>query len=133
MANSASDALSTIPLFSNLSMRQLRKVGKGVLEHQYEPGTTIVREGGRTATLFVVLEGSAKVVRGGRTISHRKPGEFFGEISMIDGRARAASVIAETPMRCLVLHQESLRQLILTEPSVAWAMLESLATRLRGE
>lgn len=93
----------------------------------------IVWEGGHTETLFVVLEGTAKVVRGGRTISHRGPGEFFGEISMIDGRPRAASVIAETPMRCLVLSQHALRQLLMSEPQIAWPMLESLATRLRGE
>jgi len=133
MPTSGADALSTIPLFSHLPSRQLRKLLRSTVEHRYDPDTTIVREGSRTATLFVVLEGSAKVVRSGRTISHRGPGEFFGEIAMIDGRPRAASVIAETPMRCLVLHQDALRKLLMTEPQVAWAMLESLATRLRGE
>lgn len=133
MPASASEALSAIPLFSRLPVRQLRKLLRSVAEHRYEPGTTIVREGGRTATLFIVLEGEAKVVRNGRTISRRRPGEFFGEISMIDGRPRAASVIAETPTRCLVLEQGSLKKLVKTEPSVAWALLESLATRLRGE
>lgn len=83
--------------------------------------------------MFVVLEGSAKVVRSGRTISHRGPGEFFGEISMLDGRPRAATVIAETPMRCMVLYQDSLRRLLMSDPKAAWALGESLATRLRGE
>ena len=133
MPSLASDALSTIPLFSHLSSRQLRKLQRSVAEHRYEPDITIVREGGRTATLFVVLEGSAKVVRGGQTISRRGPGEYFGEISLIDGRPRAASVISETSMRCLVLEQDSLRGLLMTEPQVAWALLQSLATRLRGE
>jgi len=133
MRGSASEALARIPLFAQLSTRQLRKLSKGVVEHAYEPGTTIVREGGRTATLFVVLEGEVKVVRNGRTISRRRPGEFFGEIAVIDGRPRAASVVAETPIRCLVLEQATLKQLLLTDPRVAWALLESLATRLRGE
>lgn len=83
--------------------------------------------------MFVVLEGSAKVVRGGRIISRRGPGEYFGEISLIDSRPRAASVISETPIRCLVLEQDSLRTLLMTEPQAAWALLQSLATRLRGE
>jgi CRP-like cAMP-binding protein len=52
---------------------------------------------------------------------------------MIDGRPRAASVIAETPMRCVVLSQEALRELIRSDPQVAWSLLQSLATRLRGE
>lgn len=133
MPPSALEALSTIPLFSRLSPRQIRQLQKSVTEHRYEPETTIVREGGRTATLFVVLEGSAKVVRSGRTISRRGPGEYFGEISLIDGRPRAASVISETFMRCLVMDQDSLRRLLMTEPQVAWALLQSLATRLRGE
>lgn len=133
MTTSGSDALSAIPLFSGLSTRQLRKLLKGTVEDRYDAGTMIVREGGRTETLFVVLEGSAKVERDGRTISHRGPGEFFGEIAMIDGRPRAASVIAETEMRCLVLSQQSLRGLLKSEPQVAWSMLQSLATRLRGE
>jgi CRP-like cAMP-binding protein len=106
---------------------------KGTVEDRYEPGTMIVREGGRTETMFVVLEGSARVERDGETISRREPGEFFGEISMIDGRPRAASVIAETPMRCVVLSQEALRELIRSDPQVAWSLLQSLATRLRGE
>jgi hypothetical protein len=121
------------PALSHLSKRELRKLAQNVVEDRYEAGTTIVRQGGTTSTLFVVLEGEAKVVREGRTISRRRPGEFFGEIALIDGRARAASVVAETPMRCLVLHQESLRRLLTSDPAVAWAMLQSLAIRLRGE
>jgi CRP-like cAMP-binding protein len=114
-------------------MRQLRKLARNVVEHRYDAGTTIVREGGRTETLFVVLEGEAKVVRNGRTISRRRPGEFFGEIAVIDGRPRAATVVAETPLRCLVLERDALRRLAMSDPRVAWALLESLATRLRGE
>lgn len=133
MTTSALEALSSVPLFSGLSTRQLRKLSKTVAEDRYDADTTIVREGAHAQTLFVVLEGTAKVVRGGRTISRRRPGEFFGEISMIDGRPRAASVIAETPMRCLVLYQDSLRKLVMGDPRVAWMLLESLATRLRGD
>ena len=133
MLTEALGTLATVPLFSGLSDRQLRRLLKRAEEDRYEPGTVIVREGGRTTTLFVVLEGTAKVDRKGRTISHRGPGEFFGEISMIDGRPRAASVIAETPMRCVVLPQDELRDLLARDPSVAWPLLESLATRLRGE
>jgi CRP-like cAMP-binding protein len=130
---SATDVLSGIPLFSHLSMRQLRKLARNVVEHRYEAGATLVREGVRSATLFIVLEGDVKVVRNGRTISRRRPGEFFGEIAVIDGRPRAATVVAETPIRCLVLERDSLRRLAASDPRVAWALLESLATRLRGE
>jgi len=133
MPTSAAEALSTIPLFRNLSSRQLRKLQRSAAEDHYEPDATIVPQGGRTTTLCVVLEGSVKVVKNGKTISHLGPGQYFGEISLIDGRPRAASVISETPVRCLALSQDSLQKLLMTEPSVSWALLESLAQRLRGE
>jgi CRP/FNR family transcriptional regulator, cyclic AMP receptor protein len=133
MPISGPEALSKIPLFSHLSSRQLRKLQRSTMEHRYESDTTIVRERDRTTTLYVLLEGSVKVIRNGRTISRRDPGEYFGEIALIDGRPRAASVIAESPVRCLALQQEELRKLLMTDPDVSWALLQSLATRLRGE
>lgn len=91
----------------------------------------IVREGGRTQTLFVILDGTAKVVRNDRTIARRSAGEFFGEISMIDLRPRAATVVAETPLVCLVLYHDDLRKLVVEDPHVAWSLLQTLAGRLR--
>jgi CRP/FNR family cyclic AMP-dependent transcriptional regulator len=122
--------LSQIPLFSTLSERRLRKLAGEATEDAYESGDVIVREDGRTQTMFVILEGSAKVVRKGRTIAHRQEGEYFGEISMIDGR-RVASIVAETPMRCLILYHDDLRRLLLDDPSMAWELLKTLASRVR--
>jgi CRP-like cAMP-binding protein len=122
--------LSQIPLFSNLSERRLRRLARESSEDAYESGDVILREGGRTHTMFVILEGSAKVVRKGRTIARRREGEYFGEISMIDGR-RSASVVAETPMRCLVLYHDDLRRLVLDDPDMAWELLKTLAGRVR--
>ena len=122
--------LSQIPLFSTLSERRLRKLARQASEDVYESGDVILREGGRTETMFVILEGSVKVVRKGRTIARRRQGEFFGEISMIDGR-RVASVVAESPMRCLVLYHDDLKKLVLDDPSMAWELLKTLASRVR--
>jgi CRP/FNR family transcriptional regulator, cyclic AMP receptor protein len=133
VSTSTLDSLASIPLFAKLSGRQQRKILKSAVEDRYEAGDIVVREGGKTDTMFILLDGSAKVVRNGRTISRRSPGEFFGEISMIDGRPRAASVIADTPMRCLVLHHDALRRLVTSDPQVAWSLLQSLAGRLRGD
>jgi len=129
----AIESLSNVPLFANLTARQLRKVVRSATEDSYEAGSTIVAEGGRTRTFFVILEGTAKVVRNGRTVARRNPGDFFGEISMIDGRRRAASVIADTPMRCLVLYHDGLRKLVMDDPKMAWSMLETLAGWLRDD
>jgi CRP/FNR family transcriptional regulator, cyclic AMP receptor protein len=127
----AVESLSNVPLFSRLSSRQLRKVVQRTNEDRYQAGDVIVREGGTTQTLFVILEGTAKVMRGGRTIARRHPGEFFGEISMFDARPRTASVIADTPMRCLVLGHDDLRKLVINDPRMAWDLLRTLADRLR--
>ncbi len=133
MSRSTTDILAEVPLFAGLSGRQLRNLAKSAAEDHYDAGATIVLEGGRSDSMFVVVEGTANVVRDGETISRRGPGEFFGEIAMIDGRPRAATVVAETEMTCVVLHQGSLRKLVMTEPQVAWALVQSLAARLRGE
>jgi CRP/FNR family transcriptional regulator, cyclic AMP receptor protein len=128
---SALESLSLVPLFANLTDRQRRKLLRGASEDSYETGSSIVREGGRTETLFVVLEGTAKVVRDGRTVAWRNQGDFFGEISMIDGRRRGASVVADTPMRCLVLYHDVLRKLVMDDPRMAWSLLLTVAGRVR--
>jgi CRP-like cAMP-binding protein len=127
----AIESLSGIPLFANLSPRHLRKILKSSSENRFEAGEVIVREGGRTQTLFIILEGTAIVVRNERTIARRSAGEFFGEVSMIDLRPRAATVTAETDVRCLVLYHDDLRKLVLGDPQVAWSLLQTLAGRLR--
>jgi CRP/FNR family cyclic AMP-dependent transcriptional regulator len=109
----------------------MRKLARSASEDSYDAGRSIVREGGRTETLFVVLEGTAKIVRDGHTIAWRNPGEFFGEISMIDGRRRVASVVADTPMRCLVLYHDVLRRLVMDDPRMGWSLLLTLAGRVR--
>jgi CRP-like cAMP-binding protein len=127
----AFDALSNIPLFTNLSQRQLRKIAKRSSEHRYDAGTVMVREGGRTQTLFVIIEGTAKVIRNERTIARRSAGDVFGEISMIDLRPRAATVTAETSMVCLVLDHDDVRNLVMEDPRLAWSLLQTMAGRLR--
>ena len=128
---SAAESLASIPLFANLSDRQLRKIAKRSSEHRYDAGTVMVREGGRTQTLFVIIEGTAKVIKNERIIARRSAGDVFGEISMIDLRPRAATVTAETPMVCLTLEHDDVRTLVMEDPRIAWSLLETLAGRLR--
>ena len=126
----AFESLSRLPLFSRLSGRQVRKIAKRTNEHHFEADEVIVRQGGKTRSLYVILEGEAKIVRDGRTIARRRPGDFFGEISMIDLRPRVASVVADSSMRCLVLPHEALRDLVISDPGVAWSLLQTVASRL---
>jgi CRP/FNR family transcriptional regulator, cyclic AMP receptor protein len=132
VADAGIDTLVQVPEFALLSKRHLRRVLKAMHEYQYPAGESIVREGAHGQTLFVVLEGKARVSRRGRTVGRVGPGDFFGEIAVLDRGPRTASVVAETPVRCWALHREELRDLIKAEPTLGWALLESLASRLRS-
>ena len=129
----ARDTLAAIPLFAHLSSRQLKKIAASTNEDTYETGDVIIHEGGRSRSMFVIVEGTASVARDGQTITQLTPGEFFGELSMIDERPRAASVVADTPMRCLVVKHEVLRDAVMSDPQVAWSLLRTLASRLRDD
>jgi CRP-like cAMP-binding protein len=125
--------LSRVPMLAGLSRRQLRRLVARTSEHDYPEGAAIVRQGTRGETVFVLVEGTARVVRGGRTVARLSPGDFFGEIAVLDRRPRTADVLAATPVKVLVLHRDDLKAILEDEPQAAWALLEALAGRLRGD
>jgi CRP-like cAMP-binding protein len=98
----------------------------------YQDGATIVAEGSTGSSLFVVLDGGTKVVRRGRTIARLGPGEFFGEISLLDPGPRTASVVADGPTRCLDLAGKDFREMLQGEPKLAVQIAAVLARRLRS-
>jgi CRP/FNR family transcriptional regulator, cyclic AMP receptor protein len=124
-------ALAGIPLFAGLSKRHVNHLADAADEVVFAPGEAIVREGDLGETLFVMLEGQAKVMRGGRAVAKLLPGQFFGELSAIDGGPRTASVIADTPVRALRVFRRTLADLLRQEPNVTVRMLEGMARRIR--
>ena len=127
------DVLGTIPLFAALSKRQRRKLLRGMRVFDYEPGHAIVQQGDEGETMFVVLDGEARVVRRGRTVGRLFASDVFGEVSVFDTRPRTATVQTVTQTSCLALHRDELRKMLSDEPRAAWALLGSLAGRLRGD
>jgi CRP/FNR family cyclic AMP-dependent transcriptional regulator len=127
----ALDLLAAVPLFAELSRRQLRRLAEHADAAGFRPGEAIVEAGQPGGTFYVILEGAAKVVRGGRTIDHVEPGDFFGEISLLDGGPRTASVIAETPVTAIRVFKRSFDRLVSQEPAVAAEILTVVAGRLR--
>jgi CRP/FNR family transcriptional regulator, cyclic AMP receptor protein len=124
-------ALGAVPLFSDLPKRALQRLAKEADELTFEPGAQIVEEGLLGETLFVVMQGKAKVVRRGRRVGSVVPGDFFGELSTIDGGPRTATVVAETPMRVLRLFRATLRKLLDDEPQLAIKILDGIVRRIR--
>ena len=125
------EQLKKVPLFSGCSARELASLGRFLREVDFPAGRQIVQEGRTGTGLHVIVEGETKVVVGDRTRRRLGPGDFFGEISLLDRGPRTATVIAETPVRTLSLSAWNFRAALKEHPSLAVKMLEELASRLR--
>lgn len=124
-------ALASVSLFSDFSKRHLNRLAAAADELDFAPGESVVREGDPGETLFVVLAGEGKVIRGRRKVGDVLPGDFFGELSAIDGGPRTASVVAVTPLRVLRLFRRTLMELIADEPQVTRKLLGGIVRRIR--
>jgi CRP/FNR family cyclic AMP-dependent transcriptional regulator len=127
----SANALAGVPLFVGLSSKHLDRLAGEADELDFTAGQSIVHEGEPGEALFVVLEGQGKVVRGGRTVGSVVPGDFFGELSAIDGGERTASIVAATPMRVLRLFRRTLMRLIQDDPQVALKLMDGMVRRIR--
>ena len=126
------DALAQVPLFQGLSPRHLRRIADLAQEERLMEGATVVKTGQPGDSFYVILEGEAKVVNGaGRTINRLLPSDYFGEISLIDGGPRTATVIADSPMTVLTLERPAFRRMVESEPEVAVKILAYIASMLR--
>ena len=125
-------ALSVVPLFAGLSKRDLDRLADETDVVSFPAGMTIVEEGLLGETMFVVLAGEARVVRGTRRLGTVRPGDFFGEVALLDGAPRSASVVAETPLEAIRLYRRTLFTLLEAEPRLALKILDSLVRRVRA-
>jgi CRP-like cAMP-binding protein len=123
--------LAGVPLFAGLSTKHLKRIRDLAEPADYMAGASLVKEGTEGDAFFVILEGLAKVVVGKRTINRLMPGDYFGEISLLDGGLRSASVVSETPLKVLVIDRARFLKLIESEGSIAIALLETTARAIR--
>jgi len=125
------DLLKKVPLFSNLSKRHLNEIGKHADQVSIKAGKVLAQQG-RTGREFVfIVEGKAQVKKDGKVIRHLSSGDFFGEISLIDGEPQTATVIAETDMTILLVHSSSFDHLLNTIPGLQKKIMVSLCKYLR--
>jgi len=125
--------LASVPLFAGLSRRHLRQLGKLSEEARFPAGRIVAQFGSRATAFYVIVEGTAKVTAGYSTRAFAKlgPGDFFGELALLDGGPRSASVIAETPLVTIKIARSEFRKMLKREPDVAIKLLEELSRRLR--
>jgi len=128
---SATRMLAGVPLFAGLSTRHLKRIGDLAETADYMAGASLVKEGTEGDAFYVIIEGLAKVVMGRRTINQLMPGDYFGEISLLDGGVRTASVVSETPLKVLMIDRKRFLKLLESESAIAINLLEGLARTIR--
>jgi CRP-like cAMP-binding protein len=132
MANRTEEIdLSTIWLFSTCSTRDLRTIRRALEEVAVPAGRVLCEEGTIGREFFLIVEGTASVKRNGRKIATLGPGQYFGELALLDRRPRSATVISDTEMRLLILGQRQFNGLLDAIPALGRKLLAATATRLR--
>ena len=125
------DRLEEVGLLSECSRRQLRAIARISEVIEVPEDTVLARSGAPGDEFFLILDGSARVEVSPRKRSRLKPGEYFGEMSLLDGGPRSASVVAETPLRLLVIKRRDFTTLLNEAPELTQSILETLSRRLR--
>ncbi len=123
--------LSAAALFDGLDTDAMERIAAVAVEVDFPSEHVIARQGEIGTGFFVIASGAARVVRDGETVATLGPGDFFGELSVLDGRPRIAQVIADGPTACLALASWDFEALLLDEPKITLALLRGLAGRLR--
>lgn len=125
------ERLRSVPLFAGCTDKELQFISSHVDEVDIAGGRTLCKKGETGGDFFVILEGSARVDadQGQRMLG---PGEFFGEIALLDNGPRTATVVATTPMRCLVLGHAQFRDVLYQNADIAIKMLRAVTIRLRA-
>lgn len=131
------DLLGRLPLLENCTKKELGEIASIMVEAERPEGTYLTREGQAGGLMFVIVEGTADVVSGDpasgdrKVIGHLKAGDVVGELSLIDGRQRSASVLATSPVHVLEIASDDFRKLVYHSPKFVKALLRSLSAKVR--
>ena len=131
MTGAPVDALQRVPLFADLNQRELKQIARLFKERPSAAGETVVQEGSGGAAFFVIDSGEATVFVGGKECSTLGPGDYFGEIALIDEGARLATITATSELVCYGLTFWDFRPLVEANGVIGWKLLQSLAKMYR--
>ena len=132
MPRPSADTLAAVPLFAELERKELEHVADAFKERRYSAGDAVATEGQKGAGFFVIAEGTATVSVGGAERGGLGPGDYFGEIALIDEGARTATITAKTDMTCYGMTFWEFRPFVEADARIAWRLLQALAKKLRA-
>ena len=126
------DLLRKIDLFEELSDRDLERLAGTFKERDFSAGDTIATEGQRGVGFFVIAEGTVSYDVGGAAKGTGGPGDYFGEVALIDDGPRTATVTATTDVKAYGITSWEFRPLVVENANIAWELLKGMAKRLRS-
>jgi len=126
------DRLRKVPLFDACDDKQLEFIATRVDEVDVPAGKTLTEKGRSGGEFFVILSGEADVRGGAGSVASLGPGDYFGEIALLDNGPRTATVVAKSAMRCLVLSPSQFQDVLYQHPAIAVTMLHAVVRRLRA-
>jgi CRP/FNR family cyclic AMP-dependent transcriptional regulator len=130
-ANAIVEMLKKTSLWSGLTEKELKVIAGSFKELKYDSGEVIVRKGETGVGFYLIVDGLVEVRTDERVLSKLGPGQFFGEMSLLDGQPRSADVLALEPSRCLAMSLWSFRGIVSEHPKIVLKMLQEFVRRLR--
>jgi CRP-like cAMP-binding protein len=132
MAGPSVELLQRVPLFADLKPRELERLSGSFKERTFDEGDTVATEGEGGAGFFVIESGEAVVTVHGDERARLGPGDYFGDVAMIDQGQRTASIVAKSELKCYGLTFWDFRPLVESDARIAWPLLQAMAKRLRA-
>ena len=132
MAGAPVEALQRVPLFADLNKGDVEQIARLFKERRFSEGETVIQEGSGGSAFYVIDSGEAKVFVGGEESSTLKPGDYFGELALIDEGARMATIIASSELVCYGVTFWDFRPLVEANGVVGWKLLQAVVKMYRG-
>jgi CRP-like cAMP-binding protein len=127
MAEGATDLLKRVPIFADLDSKELGRIAASMKQRTFGAGDKVTTEGQTGVGFFVIEEGEASVTIHGDERRRLGPGDYFGEVALLNESPRTATIVAETDLRCYGMTSWEFRPLVETHSSIAWKLLQAMS------
>jgi CRP-like cAMP-binding protein len=127
MTDGAANLLKRVPIFSDLDAKELERIANSMKQRTFKAGETVTSEGQTGVGFFVIEDGEATVTVGGDERRKLGPGDYFGEVALLNESARTATITAESDLRCYGMTAWEFRPLVETHGSIAWKLLQAMS------